>query len=230
MSVLVMSDKYQEFVDSLKCLGHTIICTDVIDNLLFPEQKHADMQILKLNDTFFILKECQNLKFRIKEYNLIECAKNVGKTYPENILLNYLFINNKLFGKINSMDYVLKNFCYKNQIKTVNVNQGYSRCSTLAISDNAVITADESINKTLSENGVEVLKISAGSIKLDGFDYGFIGGASGVIDDTVVFFGNVTKHPDYIMIKEFCSKHNKIIKIISPELPLTDIGGIVKIR
>lgn len=229
MSVLVMSDKYPEFLYSLKNAGHKIICTDCIENLLLPEQKHADMQVLSINDTVFILKECKNLNVNLKQYSPIECDKIIGKTYPQNILLNFLFINNILFGKIDFIDNNLKTFCNDNKIKMINVNQGYCRCSTLAISSNAAITADESIYKALSENGVEVLKISAGNIKLDGFDYGFIGGASGVVDENVLFFGNIEKHPDYKIIKDFCSKHNKNINIISPQLPLTDIGGIVKI-
>ena len=72
--------------------------------------------------------------------------------------------------------------------------------------------------------------ISQGNIELDGYDYGFIGGAGGRIDDnTVIFFGNIEKHPDYISIKEFCAKHSVTIKCLCKNMPLTDIGGIVKV-
>ena len=47
----------------------------------------------------------------------------------------------------------------------------------------------------------EVLLISSGDIKLEGYDYGLIGGASGKIsDNTVVFFGNAEMHPCYLSL------------------------------
>ena len=52
-----------------------------------------------------------------------------------------------------------------------------------------------------------MLLISSGDIKLEGYDYGFIGGASGKIsDNTVVFFGNAEMHPYYSSIRELCLK------------------------
>ena len=120
-------------------------------------------------------------------------------------------------------------YCRENNIETVNVNQGYTRCSALVVNDKAVITADKSIEKGMKNNGVEVLLISAGNIVLEGFDYGFIGGASFSDNNTIYFFGDITKHLDYYKIKEFTSKHNSIIEILCKTQPLTDIGGAVLI-
>lgn len=75
-----------------------------------------------------------------------------------------------------------------------------------------------------------MLLISSGDIKLEGYDYGFIGGASGKIsDNTVVFFGNAEMHPCYSSIRELCLKNKIGIKILCKNMPLTDVGGIVKI-
>lgn len=231
MGTFVMSDKYSCFVKELEKLGHTVISSDTVNEFLVPEQKHADMQILPINDRIFILKECTGLAKKLLEKNLTFCGNRAGEKYPENILLNFLFHNNILYGKIQAIDSKLFEYCKHNDIKTVNINQGYARCSTLVVNDNAVITSDSTIEKALTENGVEVLKISSGNIVLDGYDYGFIGGASGKLDDnTVVFFGNIQTHPDYLMIKEFCKKHNVRIKSVCNKMPLTDIGGIVKIE
>ena len=49
------------------------------------------------------------------------------------------------------------------------------------------------------------------------------------IDNTTIFFGNIEKHPKYHRIKKFCLKNNSDIKILCPNMPLTDIGGIVRI-
>lgn len=230
MSTFVMSDKYPCFVREIENLGHTVISSDTVDVFSIPEQKHADMQILPINSDIFILNECTVLAQKIPNDRLIYCDKKAGKKYPVNILLNFLFLNNTLYGKLSAIDKNLIDFCEENSIKTVNINQGYARCSTLVLNEKAVITSDLSIEKALKKDGVEVLLISSGNIILDGYDYGFIGGASGKIDEnTVVFLGNVTNHPGYRRIENFCENHNTSIKIICKDMPLTDIGGIVKI-
>ena len=230
MSTFVMSDKYPCFVREIEKLGHTVISSDTVDTFPIPEQKHADMQILPINNDIFILNECTVLAEKLPKERLLFCNKKAGNKYPENILLNFLFLNNTLYGKLSAIDKNLLDYCKENNIRTVNINQGYARCSTLVLNKKAVITSDLSIEKALKKDGVEVLLISSGSIVLDGYDYGFIGGASGKIEEnTVAFFGNVTNHPDYRRIKNFCENHNLSIKIICKDMPLTDIGGIVKI-
>lgn len=230
MSTFVMSDKYPCFADEIKKLGHTVIASDTVRIFPNPEQKHADMQILPINNDIFILNECTVLAEKLSKQRLIFCNKKAGNKYPQNILLNFLYLNNTLYGKLSAIDENLLDYCKGNNIKTVNINQGYARCSTLVLNEKALITSDLSIEKALKKDGVEVLLISSGNIILDGYDYGFIGGASGKIDEnTVVFLGNVTNHPDYRRIENFCENHNISIKIICKDMPLTDIGGIVKI-
>lgn len=230
MSTFVMSDKYPCFVKEIEKLDHTVISSDTVDTFPIPEQKHADMQILPINNDIFLINECTVLAEKLPKERLLFCNKKAGNKYPEDILLNFLYLNNTLYGKLSAIDKNLLDYCKENNIRTVNINQGYARCSTLVLNKKAVITSDLSIEKALKKDGVEVLLISSGSIVLDGYDYGFIGGASGKIDEnTVVFLGNVTNHPDYRRIENFCENHNISIKIICKDMPLTDIGGIVKI-
>ena len=230
MSTFVMSDKYPCFVKEIEKLGHTVISSDTVDTFPIPEQKHADMQILPINNDILLINECTVLAEKLPKERLLFCNKKAGNKYPEDILLNFLHLNNTLYGKLSAIDKNLLDYCKENNIRTVNINQGYARCSTLVLNKKTVITSDLSIEKALKKDGVEVLLISSGSIVLDGYDYGFIGGASGKIDEnTVVFLGNVTNHPDYRRIENFCENHNISIKIICKDMPLTDIGGIVKI-
>ena len=215
MNRLVMSGEYHKFCDELRKYGYDIIPTKKIDIFHKPEQHHADMQILKIRDRIFTLGDC---------------ADKIGKTYPENVRLNCLFLNNTLYGKLSATDKTVLDFCEENGIKTVDVSQGYTRCSTLIIAEKAAITADKSIEKALRKNEIDVLLISQGNIRLEGFDYGFIGGASFSGGNTVYFFGNIRKHPDYEKISEFCKKYNSNIEILCPAEPLTDIGGAVEIE
>lgn len=230
MSTFVMSDKYPCFVKEIEKLGHTVISSDTVDIFSIPEQKHADMQILPINNDIFLINECTVLAEKLPKERLLFCNKKAGNKYPEDILLNFLYLNNTLYGKLSAIDKNLLDYCKENNIRTVNINQGYARCSTLVLNKKAVITSDLSIEKALKKDGVEVLLISSGSIVLDGYDYGFIGGASGKIEEnTIAFFGNVTSHPDYKKIENFCDNHNLSINVICPYMSLTDIGGMVKI-
>ena len=215
MKTVLMSGLYSCICKELAEFGYDIILSEKIEAFPEPEQYHADMQALRINDRLFALDNC---------------AKKAGEKYPENILLNCLYLNNTLYGKIDSVDKTVLDYCKANGIKTVNVNQGYTRCSTLQISENAVITADKSIENALKNNGAEVLPISEGHIELKGYDYGFIGGAGFYDDNTVYFFGNIKKHPDYDKIREFIKQYNSNIEVLCQDMPITDIGGAVIIN
>lgn len=212
MKQVVMSDLYPCFCNALERFDYKIIPTKNYNCFTKPEQRHADMQLLRIKDRLFTIEKCE---------------KPAGKRYPENVRLNCLFLGDRLYGKLGAVDTSVIDYCVENGIVPVNVNQGYARCSTLVVNDNAVITSDKSIEKALKNNGADVLLISPGHIVLLGFDYGFIGGASFADGRTVYFFGNVKEHPDYEKIRAFCDKYNSNIEILCYDMPLTDIGGAV---
>ena len=215
MKTVLMSGLYPCFCEKLAEFGYNIILSKKVEAFPEPEQYHADMQALRINDKLFTLENC---------------AKKAGEKYPENIQLNCLFLNNTLYGKLDFVDDTVLEYCKKNGIKTVSVNQGYTRCSSLQISENAVITADKSIEKALKNNGVEVLLINEGHIELKGYNYGFIGGAGFYDNGIVYFFGNIKNHTDYDKIKEFVERNNSNIEIVCQDMPISDIGGAVIIK
>jgi hypothetical protein len=96
------------------------------------------------------------------------------------------------------------------------------------VSENAVITADKNIARTAEAAGADALLISTApeKIRLDGYDYGFIGGASGMLEDTVYFTGDISSHPDAERIAEFCKAHKKKKMISLSKETLCDVGGI----
>ena len=215
MKRLIMSGLYPCFCDEAAVRGSKIILTKKIDTFHKPEQLHADMQILKIRNRLFTLDNCVN---------------SPEQSYPKNVFLNCLFFNNRLYGKLGAVDPSVLDYCRESGIETVNVNQGYTRCSALVVGvkgKSGIITADKSIEKALKNNGEEVLLISSGNIRLEGFEYGFIGGSGFCDDGRVFFFGDVQKHPDYEKIKAFCDKNNSNIEILCESEPLTDIGGAV---
>lgn len=211
MKTLVMNDDHPCFCRALAERGYRIIPTENIKTFHPPERRHADLQVLPILNRVFTLKDCPT----------------IGRNYPDNVRLNALYFRNKLYGHLQAVEPSVLAFCRENGVECVHVNQGYTRCSALVIGDNAVITADKSIEKALKKDGAEVLLIAPDHIRLEGFDYGFIGGAGFADEGAVYFFGDITKHPDHQAIRAFCEKNHSTIEILCGEEPLTDLGGAV---
>lgn len=108
----------------------------------------------------------------------------------------------------------------------IDVRQGYSACSVLVVDDRSLITSDRGIAATAAAHGIEVLQIRAGHIKLEGFDYGFFGGAAFAANDTVYFTGDPAQHPDGDKIIRLIRNRRKSVEILT-DSPMFDIGGAV---
>lgn len=227
-SVLI-SPENSGVVKRLLAIGVNVIPTKPIDELIPYERYHADMQLLIIKHTAFVAGNSDYLFDVLNKlnYNIIPCEKLCTK-YPNNILLNAALVGDKLMCKSSALSYQVKRFCVSNDIEIIDVKQGYTKCSTLVLKENAIITADKNIyNKALC-NGIDALLISAGSIELKGADYGFIGGCSGVVGDTVVFFGNIHTHPDCKNITKFIDEHG-LLWMSLQDGPLVDVGGLVNL-
>jgi len=187
------------------------------------------MQLLKIQDIAYIPENSKCLYEKIKPYfaSVITCKPLSGK-YPHNVSLNAGLIDNYLFCRETALATEVRERCNENNIKIINVNQGYAKCSTLII-NNSIITSDVSIKKAAENVGIRVLLIQPGFIELNGAEYGFIGGASGVIGDTVYFFGNISKHPNYTNIASFINENGMNLISLTDE-KLQDIGGFVNLK
>ena len=187
-----------------------------------PVSSHADMLIFSDGDRLVTTKKYYNEnKTCFYGSEIITTNDGFGSSYPKDIIFNAFVIEDTLFGKTDSISREITALYKKKQ----NLSQGYAKCSTLLFGNNAV-TADTGIYNALYSHGINALLIKAGGIRLPGYNYGFIGGASFVFDDTVMFFGNLCLHPDYKEITDFI--YSKGYKIISDNsMPLTDFGGAV---
>lgn len=232
----VISNKVPQICDTLKNLGYKLIYTESVDGFISYEQNHADMQVLCIDNKVFVLSVCQKLgqSLLYEGLDVIFTSNYIEGRYPYNILLNAKIVGNNIIGKINSLDINLINHCKENGYNLINVNQGYASCSCVGIADNAIITTDDSIYKVLQGTEIDVLRISNDNITLHGAEKGtcgFIGGACAKLsEDTLLFFGDIKNHRDYLSIKEFSNKYG-IFNIISiQDIPLTDIGGAILLK
>ena len=225
---LIMSDEKPDITEALSH-SYNIIKTDTIDALLPFERRHADMQCLRIRDTFFVLKEAVDLQKKLLSLGLkvVTTEEDVSAEYPRNVLLNAVYIKRKLFCKIDAIAGVVKDYCEKHRIELINVNQGYTKCSTAVIKD-CIITADKGIFKAMAENGVGGILIESGDIDLDGVDYGFIGGCSFCDNNGVSFTGDIDKHKDGEKIIKFLASKRMSMGFMNGR-KLYDIGGFIVI-
>ncbi|MBQ4105539.1 MAG: hypothetical protein IJC86_04030 [Clostridia bacterium] len=228
--MVLISPADSKLISDLNKLGIGIIESECQQKLRKNEQLHADMQLLAINDTAFIPRNCISLHNKIRGFykNVILCNE-IKDPYPDNVGLNAALVGNKLLCKIESLEKKVYDYCKLNNIELINVNQGYAKCSTLVVNESSIITADSTIYKAAIHNGIRALRIRPGYIHLEDADYGFIGGCSGKIGDRIIFFGDIKKHPDYMAISGFIHDEG-ISYICTSKDMLNDIGGLVVLQ
>lgn len=75
-----------------------------------------------------------------------------------------------------------------------------------------------------------MLKTRPGYITLEGYQYGFIGGASVNLDEnTLGFFVDISFHPDNLSIIDFCKSHNVNAVSLCKGIKPVDICGAFEI-
>lgn len=151
------------------------------------------------------------------------CPEKIGPKYPGNIIYNAACTGKYFIHNLKHTDPALLEAV--KDLEKVHVSQGYTKCNTLIVDENSIITSDGGIYNSCYSK-LDVLLISPGHISLENFPYGFIGGASGRIGDTIIFNGNLEDHPDCKAITEFIRSRGLDIKYFK-EYPLKDIGSII---
>ena len=232
VSVVIISDYLPEIVNELNKCGIKTITSEKLNGVDGAEAYHADMSVCHLgNDKFIVAKSSVELIKNLTDINadIIPSQYEISGKYPNISALNVCIFGKNLICNTKSADRNIICFCQRNGYKILHTNQGYTKCSCAVISENAIITSDDSIYRLCKDNKIDVLKISVGDIELSGYDYGFIGGTCGLIDkDILAFSGNIKNHKDYNNIKDFAENYGVNLLSLSNR-PLYDIGGILPI-
>lgn len=221
----VISGEYA-YADEIQKHGYIPLKTAENPHLQRPVAYHADMNCAVINGTVYVAAEQAVLSRNIADlgYNA-QTFFDLSPDYPHDVLLNFALCGKSAICNPKTIDKQILGTLKGGGYTIYPVNQGYAGCSALFVNEKAVITTDDGIYKQLRDK-LDILKISPHGIALEGYDYGFIGGAAKLIDgDTMLFFGDVSQHPDYIKIERFLSKYGVRIKHTAG--CLCDIGGMV---
>ncbi|NLK39268.1 MAG: hypothetical protein GX303_03325 [Clostridiales bacterium] len=233
-AVLVGASVSELCKSSLKRYGYRPITFPPYRRLSPPVESHPDLFLFVRGDTLLTFRDyyesCAAPAFGQllslhPELDLLLTDELPKETYPDDILMNAAPVGAFLFGRLDKLSPALLALARKEGAKPVHVAQGYARCSVAIVSENAIITADHSIMRAAEKRGIEVLLIRPGHIRLEGVDYGFIGGTGGTDEKNVYFCGDITAHPDFAAIDAFCKRQGKRPIPLSKE-PLTDVGSL----
>ncbi len=218
-------------LEAIDCLNNMGIKTiEINPDLRFPEpiNTHADLQLLHIYKNY-IYSQIEHLCIGESElnFNFRKIAELPGSKYPDDVRLNCTIIGNKIICNTKTVSADILKFAEANNYTVINTNQGYSKCSVCVVDENSIITDDKSVFTAAQKFLNDVLFVSKGSIRLDGYNYGFIGGCCGKIDkNKLAFNGAIESHTDYKLITDFLNYHQIECVELSNER-LTDIGGIL---
>lgn len=215
----------------LKLLGVNAIYTCKCDELYESISYHPDIVIHPIDYNKVIVApnvyDYYNEILPFYGVKVIKGEKKLGRNYPDNIAYNVARISRYAIHNTNFTDEKLKFYLEKEGVEFIHVKQGYSKCSLAIISEKACITSDPSIYKELIKHSVDVLMIEAGFIELPGLNYGFIGGATGILSKKeLLVSGTLIEHPSLNRINEFLRKHKIKIHYLSNN-KIIDIGSII---
>lgn len=229
-TAMIISPQYERVLADLTAMNIELIvtekCHDVQDAVGF----HADILCHHLGgDDIVVYPYSHGLNKSLEELgmNVLFSSTRLTEKYPYDISLNAARIGDNLICNRKYTDQaILTGATYEN---IVDVKQGYAKCSTLIIDEKSIVTADASIANSCKELGLEVLKIMDGGIRLDGYAYGFIGGAGVKLSQSKIYFtGKLKSHSDGENIRHFIESRN--IEIIEGSLDkLVDIGSMIPI-
>ncbi len=195
-----------------------------------PVSQHADILANYVGKSTFLVDKNQKELCRFIENNdgKTVIIDNIKSPYPNDCLLNFADIGDYIICNKSILTDEIIDLLPKKQI--IDIKQGYSKCSVCICKRNTIITDDISVYSAVSQcDDIKSLYVQKGSVSIDKYDYGFIGGCCGLVDkDVLLFNGDLSTHTDFDKIKNFLYD-NGVNYIDIKGKPLTDIGSIIPI-
>lgn len=196
---------------------------------------HADLSILHAGGEKLWLSpylQESGLAARLAEYGAALHYADIAQSaeYPHDAQLNIAALDSVfIYNPKVSYAPAVEHLTGTQKMLSVAVRQGYARCSVLAVDERSIVTQDAGIARAAWNAGLDVLVISAGHVALDGFEYGFLGGAGFKLTaDTMAFTGLLDMHPEKPRILAFLTERG-INTVYLTDLPVFDIGSAIPI-
>ncbi len=188
---------------------------------------HCDLMAVHLGGRRLAAREsAANDCELINNIELIKTDDPKIPDYPYDAGLNICIVGDKLIYAPNAADELITRLISGARLCC---KQGYTKCSVCVVDENSVITADKKIASIAAAAGMSVLTVSEKLAALDGFEHGFIGGASFKISRNEMAFTGVINAPDErSRIERFLNERGVSAVYLTDE-PLFDIGSAIPI-
>lgn len=223
----------EEEKNNLTKLGYNLLICPPNKNLYEAVCGHPDMLLHVMDNKLILHKDIpyeflQNLySLRI---NILISQNSIEEKYPNDIILNAVSISNLFVHFTKFSDRTLINEAMRNNKKILSVKQGYTKCSTAIVNNNAIITSDIGIATAFKNENFDALLLPPGDIDLPGLNYGFIGGTCGLIEDGLLaFYGDLEYYTYGKEVLDFLKKH-KVEPLFLKKGKLIDRGSIICIN
>ncbi len=189
-----------------------------------PVNHHPDLSVFDLGNGHILVDKELPL-YLPKSLERITGTAKLDSRYPQDIAYDACLIGTFLFCKREATAPEILQQSYT----VIDVRQGYAKCSIAIVTEKAAITEDKGLAQSMRQTGIDVLLLEPGGVDLPGYDRGFIGGACGKIaPDILAFFGDVSRHPQYGQMAEFCRNYGVGLLSLSQDA-LTDYGSLLPI-
>ena len=226
--MLILLDKKMPEVAKEKLAAYGEIVEFATDGITYEAiSGHPDIFLCPTPAGLIVAPNLPDYYFSILDQKNIPYLKGslpVGRTYPESARYNSLVTKQYIIQNPAICDPEIRNS--NKEPERIVTKQGYIQCNLVALPNNTFITSDRGIEKSLKLLKLEVLYVDPTSIKLDGFEYGFFGGACGLLGNTFFICGSLKYFKEHVVIEEFIgSAEIKIIELYSG--PLLDVGTIM---
>lgn len=230
VSRVIVSDRYPALCEGLAEYGIAVTAARRLADISGAEAYHADMSICHIGGNDFYVSPGLDADF-YTELESLGAVLHYTSARPtaKKPCLNICLSGESAVCNTCTADPTLLEALKHRRFRFLHTNQGYTKCSAAVVGRDAVITADPSVYRICSDAGMDVLRICAGGIALDGYEYGFIGGTCGKLSrDTLAFCGDIRQHRDYDNIRTFAGNHGVYLLSLCGG-QLYDIGGILPV-
>lgn len=221
----------KSFLPCFRELGIKIHEITPINGIQYPMQAHADCAFCPVSDNRFFLEPGQTALaayVKAKGGDVFYLKNPLSNGYPMEARLNCLFTENALICNQKTVDSSVLSMAISEKYDIINTKQGYTKCSVAPVAPHAFLTDDSGLAKALSVQN-DVLLVQKGSVQLENFPYGFIGGACmRYSKDMMLFLGDLSTHSDADSIRSFLRNYGIYSENASTGF-LKDIGSVIPI-
>ena len=226
--MLILCDRRMPDQARLTLSGYGQVVEFATENITYNAiSGHPDIFFCPTPAGLIVAPNLPETYFQILEQNCIQYFKGslpVGSKYPESARYNSLVNDAFIIQNPGTSDPAIRKMNPETEI--IAVKQGYIRCNLVELPNNAFITSDRGIEKSLKTRMAEVLFVDPSAIKLNGFEHGFFGGSCGLFKNKLFVCGSLDYFKEKKLIESFVTQAGmQVVELFAG--PPVDVGTIM---